>query len=218
MTKDPFEHFDAAYVLGMLDQEERRDFEAHLLTCAECRARVAEVQPTATLLAGMPREVFAEADHTADEPDTLLPGLLRRARKERSRRRGVVLGLGAAVAASVAALIAVLLPSGAGSSHPPAQALAAVRPSPVSATARLVDRQWGTEIDLQCRYSAGTVSYAAYELVVTDSNGVRHEAGSWRLAPGGETNFTGGTAVPRSKIDRVQVTRSDGTPILELDE
>jgi hypothetical protein len=40
MTKvDPFEHDDAAYVLGALSPAERAAFEEHLQSCADCTAR-----------------------------------------------------------------------------------------------------------------------------------------------------------------------------------
>ncbi|OLT53196.1 zf-HC2 domain-containing protein [Cellulosimicrobium sp. CUA-896] len=44
---DPYHDWDAAYVLGALGPQERRDFERHLATCAACRESVAA-------LAGMP--------------------------------------------------------------------------------------------------------------------------------------------------------------------
>src|SRR5690348_11099527 len=34
---DPFRYSDAAYVLGALDDADRRDFEAHLETCPDCQ-------------------------------------------------------------------------------------------------------------------------------------------------------------------------------------
>ena len=38
---------DGAYVLGALCASDRAEFEAHLETCAACRASVAELAPTA---------------------------------------------------------------------------------------------------------------------------------------------------------------------------
>ena len=51
MVTDPFRHDDAAYVLGALSAQEHAAFEAHLETCAECRARVADARAAAGLLA-----------------------------------------------------------------------------------------------------------------------------------------------------------------------
>ncbi len=35
--------------------------------------------------------------------------------------------------------------------------------------------------------------------------------------PGKTITFTGGASVPKAEIDRVEITLSDGTPILALD-
>jgi anti-sigma factor RsiW len=50
---DPYEHDDAAYVLGALSPTERAAFEEHLLTCDECAARVREIEDVPDLLAGI---------------------------------------------------------------------------------------------------------------------------------------------------------------------
>jgi hypothetical protein len=97
-------------------------------------------------------------------------------------------------------------------------AFSAVRPSPVTATARLVAKSWGTQIDLHCRYAAGVDEYAPYKLVIVDKNHNNHPAGSWTLAPDRTTNFTGGTEVARDDIAAVEITLADGTPILRLNE
>ncbi|MFN2561255.1 MAG: anti-sigma factor [Jatrophihabitans sp.] len=214
---DPFRHDDAAYVLGALDDADRAAFEAHLLTCADCRARVEELRPTADLLTGVPLSALTNDDPAPPMPDTLLPGLLRRARHER-RRRGVVIAAVTAVAAACVAAVAIVVTSGeSGSSKPAPRAFAAVTQSPVTATARLVAERWGTEIDLRCHYPQGVATYTPYALVVIDKEHHRYVGGSWTLVPGKTISFTGGTSVPRGDIDRVQITRSDGTPILELD-
>jgi putative zinc finger protein len=214
---DPFRHDDAAYVLGALDDADRAAFETHLLTCADCRTRVEELRPTADLLTGVPLSALTNDDPAPPMPDTLLPGLLRRARHER-RRRGVVIAAVTAVAAACVAAVTIAVTSGqSGSPKPAPQAFAAVQQSPVTATARLVAKKWGTEIDLRCHYPQGLVTYAPYALVVIDKEQHRYAGGSWTLVPGKTIEFTGGTSVPRGDIDRVQITRPDGTPILELD-
>jgi predicted anti-sigma-YlaC factor YlaD len=210
-TSDPFRYDDAAYVMGALDDADRLAFEAHLETCPECQARVAEARATTGLLAGI---TAADLDEPAPMPDTLLPGLLRSARRDRMRTRWLTSGLGSLAAASVAALVVVLWPGGSTTS--PGEAMNAVRPSPVAATAKLVAKGWGTEIDLECRYSDSVQRYAPYSLTVIDDQGIEHPAGSWLLAPGNETEFTGGTSVRREDIAKVQITLQDGTPILEL--
>ena len=208
---DPFRYHDAAYVLGALDDLDRRAFETHLQTCADCGARVAAARPAVGLLAGL---TLADVGDPDPMPDTLLPGLLRAARRERSRRRGLLSGISAVAAACAATLVVVLWPTG--SSLPDARAFTAVRQSPVTATARLVPRAWGTEIDLHCHYAKQLESYLSYDMVVVDKADNRISAGSWRLAPGGETDYVTGTSIPRDEISRVEITRTDGTPILVL--
>jgi anti-sigma factor RsiW len=209
---DVFRFDDGPYVLGALDEADRLAFEAHLLTCAECRERVAELRPTADLLGGI---TAADLEDVAPVPETMLPGLLARARRERRRRRAGTVSLGAVAAAAAAALVVVAWPASKPSA-PVAEAFAPVRPSPVSATAALVARHWGTEIDLHCHYAEESERSVPYQLVVTDRGHHSFIAGTWTLAPGNDTDFTGGTAVPRADIELVQITLPDGTPILQL--
>jgi hypothetical protein len=211
-AQDSFVHFDGAYVLGALDPADRAAFEAHLATCPECRARVDEVAGTAALLGGLTdAEVLSEP---ASMPDTLLPGLLRKANQERTRRRWLTTGLATVAAACLIALVTVLWPS-TNSAGAPARELQAVQASPVHATAALVAHRWGTEIDLYCRYD-GIVPAVPYRLVVIDKSNKSYDAGSWTLVPGGVTNFSGGTEVPRDQIAKVQITLPNGKPILQL--
>jgi Putative zinc-finger len=236
---DPFEYDDGAYVLGALDDAERRAFETHLETCAACRARVAELRDPAALLAGLPLsagvDLMAGAAPggvgspagddafpitTAPIPDTLLPGLLRRARRERVRRRFATAGVGAVAAAVLVALAIVLTPNGSSPtspSQPPAVAMVAVQPSPLTATARLISRGWGTQIDVHCKYPSDERDRFAYRLVVIDKRNQAHDAGDWTLVPGkAGINFTTGTSVATADIARVQIRTPTGTPLLEL--
>ena len=77
---DPYATWDAAYVLGSLSGNERREFEAHLATCPRCSAAVAELSGIPALLAQLTAdEVEALDEPTAESPpmrhevlDTLL--------------------------------------------------------------------------------------------------------------------------------------------------
>lgn len=212
---DPFRFDDGPYVLGALDEAERAAFEAHLATCSDCRERVVEVRAATGLLS---RITLADVEEPVPEPDTLLPGLLRRVRRERIRRRWVTGSLGAVAAVGVVALAVLLWPTSSASDHGTApQAFTRVRPVPVSATARVVGHGWGTEIDLKCWYAANVEQYHPYSLVVVDDQGQRHAAGDWLLAPGRSTTFVGGTAVSPADIAQLQITTEDGTVLLRLD-
>jgi anti-sigma factor RsiW len=229
---DPFLHDDAPYVLGALSDQERRAFEAHLLGCAECRGRVEELRPTADLLALVPKDLVADPALVPDTllpealppdalpPDTLLPGLLRRAARERRRRRYVTGAVAALAAACAVALAVVAWPGGGGSAKAPvaaARQMQPLRPNPLTVTAQLVARAWGTEIQLHCTYPSYEHDKFAYDLVVVDRHQHSHEAGDWTLVPGQDgIDFTTGTSVPRAEIRRLQVRTASGTPVLEL--
>ena len=104
-----------------------------------------------------------------------------------------------------------------GRDAPAPQALRAVGVSHITATAALVPKRWGTEIDVHCRYSeSNTAGTHTYGLRVVDKAGKVHPAGSWTLADARSIAFTGGTEVRRERIAKVQVTLADGTPILQL--
>ncbi len=137
MTGDPFEHDDAAYVLGSLSTADRDAFEAHLESCDDCIRRVAALWPTPDLLRLAPPHTFAadlseftvlpsrdaasplntdgggvaarSAPSVAELPDALLPSLLRAVRRERGRRRLIGRALVVVAAACIAALVAVLV-------------------------------------------------------------------------------------------------------------
>lgn len=222
---DPFRHDDAAYVLGALPPDERDAFEQHLLTCADCRARVAEVDRMPALLSGLDAADFAEivdvdlADldllPTEPVPDTLLPALLRLARREQQRRRWLVGSLAAVAAACVLALVVAVWPSS--TSSPPRRDFVAVAQSPVLASATLTGRAWGTQIDVHCHYVNDQVYRAwRYDLVAYDRQGKRYRLGDWRLPPDSDIDYQAGTSLLPAQIAKLEITLPDGTPLLKL--
>lgn len=52
----PYREWDGAYVMGSLSPSERREYERHLSTCAECTAEVASLAGISGILSGVPTE------------------------------------------------------------------------------------------------------------------------------------------------------------------
>lgn len=213
---DRFAHDDAAYVLGALSPEEAAAFEEHLATCMICQDNVGEISALPSMLAGITEADLRDADANSTPPDTLLPSLLRAARRERSRRRWVATGVAGLAAAAIVALSIALVSSGSGSGGGPKPlAMKALVSSPVEATAVVKDVDWGTRITLHCKYESAYQADVSYNLVVHAKDGTTVSGGSWQLNPDRTTNFVGGTSLHRDQISSIDITA--GTkPILTL--
>jgi len=247
MSVDEFAQFDAAYVLGALSPAERREFEDHLTGCVACSRSVAELAGLPGLMSTVSIEdLDADLDAVVEAPpETLLPNLARAVRRERWRRR-LVLGASAAAAAALVAVGAVALggqdspspaplaaststgptsPSTAGPTTAPTSsgsanlAFSALVPSPVTASARLVDMAWGTRIDLTCSYTSGR-SYptggSPYALVVIDHNGAAQQVATWSALPDRQLTVLGASSLARRDIAVVEIRTLSGLAILRL--
>ena len=95
---DPYRDWDAAYVLGSLGPVDRRAFEDHLRTCAECRAAVAELAGLPGLLRMVPPDEAAASGGAAGDDEVVeLTSLARAARRDRRRRSALLAGAAAAL-------------------------------------------------------------------------------------------------------------------------
>ncbi len=228
MSTDEFAMYDAAYVLGALSPADRREFEDHLKVCAACASSVGELAGLPGLMSTVSLEQLTS--EVEAPPETLLPSLARAVRRERGRRR-LFVGASAAAAAVLIAVGAAALhgsdspavpPSASSTSTAPGSAnlaMTAVVPSPVTASARLVDMAWGTRIDLTCSYSvqgsfpAGGYPYA---LVVIDRNGGVQQVAAWKAVPDRQLTVLGASSLARKDIAAVEIRTLSGRPILRL--
>ena len=105
--------WDAAYVLGSLSAADRREFEAHMATCADCREAVGELSGVPALLSLLDREDVVAIDESGAAPEPgsapttlpkmspdMLPSLLGAVRFRRRRTR-VATWVASAAAAAV---------------------------------------------------------------------------------------------------------------------
>ncbi|MFI0486690.1 anti-sigma factor family protein [Actinomadura sp. 9N215] len=203
------EHTDiGAYALGLLEDDDRRVFEAHLARCASCAAELREMSGVAEALSGIGE--FAEAVHGVERgpeaggvggaaepaperpPAEVIDLVRRRRRSERRRRRGTyVIG-----AAAAAALIATGVTVGAGlgddglpadgHQHGPAQALVvsgerhsgADAKTGVSGLVGLSAVGWGTHVGLELKGVRGPLRC---RLEAVSRSGERTVVTGWRV-------------------------------------
>lgn len=210
---DRFAHDDAAYILGALSETETRAFEQHLAGCPICHDAVAEISGLPAMLSGISEADLVETTYEAP-PDTLLPALLRAARRQRQRRHWIA-GTAAGLAAAAIVALSVALVDGGGEAAPKPLAMTALVSSPVAATAALQDETWGTRITLACTYHSVYLPDVVYNLVVHDKKGGVESGGSWQLIPGRTTHFVGGASIHRDQITSIDIT-AGSTPILTL--
>jgi hypothetical protein len=182
------------------------------------------------LLSTVPKAV-AESEPVEPPPETLLPSLVRRVRRETVRRRWRT-GLAAAAVAGLVGLGGLALgtagddaPRTAATPGPtasaPARAMRPVVASDVHASVALVGVAWGTRVEVTCSYDdageyAASPPDAAYVLVVRDRAGQTEQVAHWRGLPGRTMRVMGASAFSASDIATVELQSADGTPLLEL--
>lgn len=220
----PFSRQDGAYLLGALSPQERRTYEEHLANCPICSAALSEVAGLPGLLARLPAEAV-EAD---PPPADLLPTLLRAVESERRRSRRRV-QVGAALAAAAAFVAVALVGTAivtADDPRPTTTTAAPVPPSPIAmtrvadipvrATAALVDKPWGTEIDLRCTYTEAVDG--AYNLVLwaVARSGKSEQIAVWEVISNREARVTGSTSLHSADLAVLEVRTTKGKPVLRL--
>lgn len=240
--RDAYSEWDAAYVLGALTPEDRRDYERHLVGCEACSRAVAELAGMPGLLAAVPAEQAlaeglppdrSEAAVASRMPDATVPRLLAAARRERSRARRLLVGALVGVAAIAAAgALAVAgwagVPGGAPVASPSASEPAAtppattltmspVVPSPLSAELTLEAEPWGTRIVSRCSYAeAYEDASAGYALYLTDRQGVTSLLATWLADPGTTVTPVGTTSLTEADIATVDIRSvTSGQVLLE---
>lgn len=220
---DDLRDWDAAYLLGSLSTDDRRRYERHLADCGACAAWVAELAGLPGLLGKLPPiEAKELLDHTPPQAPDLLPRLVGHVARRRRQVRRWVVGLTVGAVAVGVAIAAIVGPSLLASvDREPvtvAVELDEVSPSPLVASIRLIEEQWGTRVEMECRYDAGGGRYtnpAEYAMYVTDEAGDEDRVATWTAAPGETATPSGTTAVALAQIRSVEVRLvPDGTVLL----
>ncbi len=212
-----FAQWDAAYVLGALSVADRTAFETHLEGCAACRAAVAELAPTAGLLARVSEPVEPPVGAPADAGADSLgrARFLQRARARGRRLRWVVAAVALVLAMAGAATPAVLSQV---APVAPAIALHDVSDAPLRASVRLTSTAWGTRIDLDCRYLTAypgqDASARTYALAVVGADGTTSLVSTWRIGPGASARLSAATAWAPAQIRAIEIRSEQGQVLM----
>lgn len=225
---DRYLTWDAGYVLGALSPSERREFEAHLETCARCRAGVAELTGMPALLAMVDLADVEAMDHQPPTPPLrpeLREQVLATARLRRRRSRWVTTAaVGLAAVLLAIGLWVVIRPETLGLQQGSPQAAAMlemgkVSETPINASIAMSGYSWGTRIDMACSYGDwGQRDAPAQNLgmVVIGRDGTRTQIATWLGLSGATALPSGNVPLPPGEIASVQlVSADDGKVLLE---
>lgn len=199
-----------AYALGALEPAERAHVERHLRECPACAAEAAEFAELPPLLALVPPE---DLDAEPIQPSA---GLFERvaaaaAAEKRTAQRRSTRGrwLIAAAAAAVLAIGGTTVWATSGPSETAHTAVAGAVHLTVTADAS----SDGTDLDVAV---AGVAPNENCRLVVVDTDGVRHQAGSWTASYAGRATFRGWTTVSRADVREVVLIGTDGGDLVRV--
>lgn len=218
--------WDAAYVLGALSAADRREFEAHLSGCLQCRAAVGELSGMPALLSqldGDQVDAIVSETGAAEEPQLrseVLTSLLATVRWRRRRSRLLTWACSAAAAAVLAIGVFVGV-AGHSTTSPPPQAsvsalpMAQVGTTSLASTVSVSSQHWGTFIDLRCICLAPV--YAHHDrlaMVVVGRDGSRTQLATWVAEPGHTATPAGSISMSVDRIAAVQVVSADTGDVL----
>ncbi|WP_326547864.1 zf-HC2 domain-containing protein [Mycolicibacterium sp. ND9-15] len=221
--EDRYVTWDAAYVLGSLSSEERRQYEEHLQTCARCRAAVTELSGIPALLSKVKPGEFHDSA-SREPPPELLPDLLAtvRARRRRSRwMAAAAIGLAAAVLAVAIAIMVWPGAFGAPTGTPPQAGqqleMSKVSETPINATVSMTGFGWGTRIDMACTYGDWGRRDAPPQnlaMVVVSRDGSHNQVATWLGLSGATALPSANTSLQMDEIAAVQLVSPDTGEVL----
>lgn len=209
-TEDNIAEWDAAYVLGALSADERREYENYL---AANPARSADVTELAWMPAILDMLTRDEALALIDRGPTTHVSSLAARRQRRSRRTVVASALATAAALLIAGGVvgATVFPRSAPVETVALQPMQATPNGGVTAALAVSQKGWGTRLDWTCEYTKDWAKdVASYDMVVTTTDGAQTVVGSWSPAGDEAAGLAASTTIPTDQIRSVDI-RISGT-------
>ncbi len=224
---DKLKDWDAAYVLGALNTEDRRLYEGYLQQNPDRAAEVAQLSGVPRLLGMLPaEEAVALADRRGAESTPVqqppISELARSIRRQQKRRTLRSLGISVTAVAAVAAGAFVL---GANLAIPvtPSSTIQATNSASTvlmpmvtggdnidTADLRIVSKSWGTLLTLDCTYNPEwTDKPTTFMLVLTDSQGLTSTIATWSATDSGAQGLSAATALNLSGISSIEIRAID---------
>jgi putative zinc finger protein len=226
---DRYVTWDAAYVLGSLTSNERREYEAHLETCARCRAAVSELSGVPALLAMLDLEDVRALDEEPPETPPLRPevldSILDKVRWRRRRSRWLTsAAVGVAAALLAVGVVIAIRPEIVGlENYAPQETIQGmdmtkVSDTPINASISLTGFGWGTRIDMACSYGnwgqSATIPPQNLGMVVVGRDGSRTEVATWLGLSGATALPSATTPMQKDEIAAVQLVSPDNGKVL----
>jgi hypothetical protein len=231
---DPFREWDAAYVLGALNSEDRRLFERHLANCDACTSAVGNFAGIPGFLSKITAEQAVEladaasstqganSSHNSNSIQRLASLAIKR--KQQSRRKFVS---SMAIAASFVMAIGIGIGVGIRTSNAHSNGgvtqislgtkvvMTSLKPQIMTVDLHVSDKRWGTQIHWNCNYAeerTSTQTPESYDLLVTDSSGAKVVVATWRELGKKATGLMASTSIPMSAIRAIDI-RETGTEL-----
>ena len=215
------------YLLGALEPPERSEFESHLAGCDICRAELVRLAPLPGLLHqisatdfedGLPPAPAEPPPAPVTEP-VPIPAVVRLPDGPPRPARRYWQVAAAAVIVLVLALGAVFGWQALRHEDTPPAAegvtwSASDADPGVEAGARLIDREWGTE--LQVKIDGAPPGRECY-LVVYDHYGNREVTGWWKTDHDSNEEIPASTSIRRSKIEKIEFKLDEDTVVATID-
>jgi hypothetical protein len=225
---DRYVTWDAAYVLGSLSSNERREYEAHLETCERCRSAVAEISGIPALLAMLDLEDVRALDEETSETPPLRPevldSILDKVRWRRRRSRWLTsAAVGVAAALLAVGVVIAIRPEIVGlENYTPqetsqAMEMTKVSTTPINASISLTGFGWGTRIDMACTYGDWGQRDAPPQnlgMVVVGRDGSHTQVATWLGLSGATALPSATTPMQKDEIAGVQLVSPDSGKVL----